>query len=108
MHVYFEFELDDKSLQPKDPNNVVITTLRQFVIERYKLLNDEIGLRLSIDEIAIAVIYMRGGGAIEIKFGNVPEDLLLKLKDSISDSDMDYIRDVILYKVNDGWNPSQN
>jgi hypothetical protein len=40
MEIYFDWELDDKLEQPKNPNHVVFTTLRDFAKGRYGVLND--------------------------------------------------------------------
>lgn len=98
MHIFFDFELDDKIEQPINPKNFVYEELRSFFMARYKVLEEEIDNFQQENEIAFVVLHLKNEG-LETQGFNIPEHLKGKLKDCITEDDFNYITDKIWYKV---------
>ena len=100
MEVYYDFELNEKLEQPKNPDNIVLKTLREFAKVRYKVFEDEIDSIQPKDNPAFIVLGMHNG-TLEINQFNIPPHLVDKVRDCISEDDFNYITDVLLTKMNE-------
>lgn len=98
MQFYYDFELDDNIEQPKDPNNIALVSLKEFVKSRYSLLEPEIDNLQPPDKPAFIVLCLEEDG-FGIKPINVPAHLLDKLAASITEDDFNYITSHILSKI---------
>ena len=97
----FDWEVDDKVEQPVNPKNLVYEELRAFFKTRYKVLEEEINSFQKENEIGFVVIVWHDDGAVETKGFNIPPHLKDKLRNCISEDDMNYIMDVIWLKIQD-------
>jgi len=101
MEIFFDWELDEKVEQPI--HKWVYDELRTFIKERYAPLEDEIDRRKE-GEIAFVAVVWNEDYSIETRFFFIPEDLILKLNESLTQRDMDYIMNVIGKKIDNKTN----
>ena len=100
MEVYFDWELDDKAEQPQDPNRLwVYENLRDFLKGRYKPLEEQIDAGTTPDRPAFVVFIWHDSGDVELKMWDINSPLLEKVRDSLTQSDMDYIMEIIGRKI---------
>jgi hypothetical protein len=99
MEVFFDWELDEKLEQPLSSRKFVFEDLRTFIKSRYKVLEEQIDNLTTPDKPAFVAVITHDNGAIETKAFNIATHLLPKLKECITESDMNYIIDVIWQKV---------
>jgi hypothetical protein len=92
MEIYFDWELDEKVEQPI--HKWVYEELRSFLTDRYKPLESEIEKR-KIGEMAFVAVVWLDDGSIETRYFFIPEDLANKLNEAVTQTDMDYIMNVI-------------
>jgi hypothetical protein len=103
MEIYFDFELDENVDQPKDPENIVYKTLREFVKTRFRLLEPELDASRPPMEPALVVLSMKDAG-LETAFFNLTDDQIEKLKGCFTEDDFTYISRVIWNKIKDDYN----
>jgi hypothetical protein len=100
MEVYYDFELNEKLEQPKNPDNIVLKTLREFAKARYKVFEDEIDSIQTKDNPAFIVLGMHDG-RLEISRFNIPPHLVDKIIACITEDDYNYITNVLIAKMNE-------
>ena len=96
MEIFFDWELDDKIEQPI--HKWVYEDLRTFIKSRYKPLEEEIDRRKE-GEVAFVAVVWNDDGSIETKYFFIPQDLVTKLNETLAQSDMDYIMEMIGQKI---------
>ena len=96
MEIFFDWELDDKVEQPI--HKWIYEELRTFIKSRYKPLEEEVDRRKQ-GEVAFVGFVWHDDGSIESRFFFIPDDLVEKLKMSITQSDMDYIMNTLRQKI---------
>jgi hypothetical protein len=95
MEIYFDFELDEKLPQPSTTKQYIIADgLREFVRSKYGVLEEQIDSRQTENAVAFAVLYAPREG-LQIKFGNIPDDLLPKIQTCLSLQDIELITDIL-------------
>ena len=100
MEVYYDFELNEKLEQHKNPNNVVLTALRDFVKSRYSVLKEDIE-KDNLDKESCFIVLSISNGGLGITQFNIPPHLVDKVKNCITKDDFDYITNVLLAKMNE-------
>ena len=101
----FDWELDHTLKQPRD--KVVFNELREFIRTRYRPLEAQIDSLQKDGQMAFVVIICHDDGAIETQGFNIPTHLTDKLKDCITESDMNHVINVIGRKIQDQKNKNQ-
>lgn len=103
MEIFFDWELDDKVEQPLEDRKWIYDEIRDFLKERYKLLEERIDKAVSEAGLPLsAVVFVwHESGDVELRHINIPEEYDIKLKECISYKDMDYIMEKIGGRIDD-------
>lgn len=98
MQIFFDWELDESLKQPKNPNNFVIIEIKKFLHSMYDGLEDKIDAAQKENEIALVAV-INHEDTIELRYHNIPPELIDKFKACITQDDMDYIYESIYRKL---------
>lgn len=97
MEIFFDWELDENAEQPIQ--KWVYEDIRAFLKTRYKPLEEKIDEIQPANQPPFVVFVWHNNGDVELKDFNIPKELREKLKDCITESDMDYIMETIGRKI---------
>ena len=90
MELFYDFELDNSNKSFTPNQKLLHSEIRDFINQRYSVLDDEIKMSQDLDNPSYAVLIFAEEG-FQILFFNIEVHLIEKLKDCVTDDDMNYI-----------------
>lgn len=95
MEVLFDFEIFNTPKQFIDSDNVFYAVTRQFFIDKYKAIADELDGCQKNDEVALVVIHIFSN-KFKTVFYNIPEHLADNVNACVTQKDFDELQDKLI------------